>query len=69
MRSFSIVNYYRKIHKNVHLRCYCSSAEAKNKTNIDNIRNIGILAHIDAGQNLSALLTITYNLEIMVMIE
>lgn len=48
MKSFCIVNYYRKLQKNVQIRKYCSSQNLQEK-NVNKIRNIGILAHIDAG--------------------
>ncbi|KAI8431066.1 hypothetical protein MSG28_001127 [Choristoneura fumiferana] len=47
MRTFCFVNYYRKLLKNVQLRRFCT-AETDSKANIEKIRNIGILAHIDA---------------------
>lgn len=48
MRTFCFVNYYKKLLKNVRLRRNYSNSDNKG-TNIENIRNIGILAHIDAG--------------------
>lgn len=50
MKTFSYINYYRKLLKNVYLRRYYSSSRDKEKNNIESIRNIGILAHIDAGK-------------------
>ncbi|CAH0728656.1 unnamed protein product, partial [Brenthis ino] len=50
MKSFSVVNYYRKFLKNVHIRQYSSSESNREKNGINKIRNIGILAHIDAGK-------------------
>ncbi|KAG6442041.1 hypothetical protein O3G_MSEX002102 [Manduca sexta] len=50
MKTFCYVNYYRKLLKNVQLRRYCTNTDNRSKNNVDNIRNIGILAHIDAGK-------------------
>ncbi|XP_075983311.1 mitochondrial ribosome recycling factor 2 [Anticarsia gemmatalis] len=46
MRTFCYINYYRKLLKTARLHRFYSSNEGKEK----NIRNIGILAHIDAGK-------------------
>ncbi|XP_050664010.1 ribosome-releasing factor 2, mitochondrial [Leptidea sinapis] len=48
MRTYCLLNYFRKLLKHGHFRKY-STASAGDK-NIQNIRNIGILAHIDAGK-------------------
>nr|XP_026486693.1 ribosome-releasing factor 2, mitochondrial [Vanessa tameamea] len=50
MKSFCVVNYYRKFLRNAQIRRYCSAEERKEKNNSSKIRNIGILAHIDAGK-------------------
>lgn len=49
MKSFCIGNYYRKLLKKRNLRTYSTSVDAQKNDRIVNIRNIGILAHIDAG--------------------
>lgn len=49
MKTFCFVNHYRKLLRKVTLRNYCSKPNNKNPKDIENIRNIGILAHIDAG--------------------
>lgn len=51
MKTFCYINYCRKLLKNSRIQRYYSSSESCNKNKIDNIRNIGILAHIDAGYN------------------
>ncbi|XP_053613414.1 ribosome-releasing factor 2, mitochondrial [Plodia interpunctella] len=50
MKSFYLTSNYRKLLKTLSLRRYCSKNEDKKKIHIENIRNIGILAHIDAGK-------------------
>ncbi|CAG5004429.1 unnamed protein product [Parnassius apollo] len=50
MRSYCILNYYRKFYKNVQIQKYCSNSGSQYETKIEKIRNIGILAHIDAGK-------------------
>ncbi|CAB3249526.1 unnamed protein product [Arctia plantaginis] len=50
MKTFCHINYYRKLFKNIRLQRYYSTSEGGNKNNVNNIRNIGILAHIDAGK-------------------
>ncbi|CAH2094893.1 unnamed protein product [Euphydryas editha] len=50
MKTLRAFNYYRKLLRNVQTRRYCSAEERKEKVKNNKIRNIGILAHIDAGK-------------------
>ncbi|XP_063831183.1 ribosome-releasing factor 2, mitochondrial [Ostrinia nubilalis] len=47
MKTFCYVNYYRKLLRKAPIRNYSSGVS---DSNTENIRNIGILAHIDAGK-------------------
>lgn len=59
MKNFCFVKYYRKLYKNAHLRRYLSQTFREDSENIKSIRNIGILAHIDAGYIISFLSNIS----------
>ncbi|CAG9789535.1 unnamed protein product [Diatraea saccharalis] len=50
MKTFCYINYYKKLLKRTAIRRYCSQASKDANNNVENIRNIGILAHIDAGK-------------------
>ncbi|CAG9128037.1 unnamed protein product [Plutella xylostella] len=50
MKAFCSLNHYRKLVRNAHLRRFSNTSNLREKYNSDNIRNIGILAHIDAGK-------------------
>ncbi|RVE54549.1 hypothetical protein evm_000670 [Chilo suppressalis] len=50
MKTFCFVNYYRKLFKRLSIRRYCSQSSKTRLSNTEHIRNIGILAHIDAGK-------------------
>ncbi|XP_045502415.1 ribosome-releasing factor 2, mitochondrial [Colias croceus] len=49
MRTYCLINYYRKLIKYGQIRAFCSKLGA-DQNGIAKIRNIGVLAHIDAGK-------------------
>ncbi|XP_048486209.1 ribosome-releasing factor 2, mitochondrial isoform X1 [Plutella xylostella] len=50
MKAICSLNHYRKLVRNAQLRRFSATSNLGEKYNSDNIRNIGILAHIDAGK-------------------